>query len=121
MWKHSRKCQKTRIGNTLSEFTAIHRLWRKLCGGNCRYETFCKRIFARRTFLRFRHCSIHVKIHVLLTHSAVKRRFYMGSRNLVPAVSPMSGSPTFDTEKKTKQKNRARRIYNSATPYGQAE
>ena len=27
----------------------------------------------------------------------------------------MSGSPTFDTEKKRKQKNRARRIYNSAT------
>ena len=27
----------------------------------------------------------------------------------------------FDTEKKRKQKNRARRIYNSATPYGQAE
>ena len=62
------------------------------------------RIFARRTFLRFRYCSIHVKMHVLLTYSAVKRRVSMGSRNLVPAVSPMSGSPTFDTEKKRKQK-----------------
>ena len=28
----------------------------------------------------------------------------MGSRNLVPAVSPMSGCPTFDTEKKNKKK-----------------
>ena len=45
---------------------------------------------------------IHVKIHVLLTYSAVKRRVSVGSRNLVPAVSPMSGSPTFDTEKKKK-------------------
>ena len=40
----------------------------------CRYKTFCMTIFARRTFLRFRFCSIHVKIHVLLTYSAVKRR-----------------------------------------------
>ena len=31
------------------------------------------------------------------------------------------GSPTFDTEKKRKQKNQARRLYNFATPYGQAE
>ena len=28
----------------------------------------------------------------------------MGSRNLVPAVSPMNGSPTFDTEKKENRK-----------------
>ena len=108
----------TRIGNTFSKFTAIHRAWRKLRGGICRYKTFCMRIFACRTFLRFRYCSIHVKIHVLLTYSAVKRRVLMGSCNLVPAESPMSGSPTFDTEKKRKQKIRARRIYNSATPYG---
>ena len=117
-WK---QMTETRIGNTFSKFTAIHRAWRKLRGGICRYKTFCTRIFALRTFLRFRYCSIHVKIHVLLTYSAVKCRVSMGSRNLVPAVSPMSGSPTFDTEKKRKQKNRARRIYNSATPYGQAE
>ena len=58
------------------------------------------RVVARRTFLRFRYCSIHVKVHVFLTYSAVKRRVSMGSRNLVPAVSPMSGSPTFDTKKK---------------------
>ena len=32
------------------------------------------------------------------------------------AVPPMSGSPTSDTKK-----TRTRRIYNSATPYGQAE
>ena len=68
------KKTETRIGNTLSKFTAIHRPWRKLPGGICRYETFCMRIFARRTFLRFRYCSIHVKIHVLLIYSAVKRR-----------------------------------------------
>ena len=49
---------------------------------------------------KHRYCSIDVKMHVLLTYSAVKRRVSMGSRNLVPAVSPMSGSPAFDTEKK---------------------
>ena len=65
--------------------------------------SFCMRVFARRTFLRFRYCSIHVKMHVLLTYSAVKPRVSMGSRNLVPAVSPMSGSPTFDYEKKQKR------------------
>ena len=92
--------RETRIGNTFSKFAAIHRPWRKLHGGICRYKTFCMRVFARRTFLRFRYCSIHVKMHVLLTYSAVKRRVSMGSRNLVPAVSPMSGSPTFYTEKK---------------------
>ena len=86
--------QETRIGNTFSKFTAIHRPWRKFHGGICRYKTFCMRVFARRTFLRFRYCSIHVyKMHVLLTYSAVKRRVSMGSRNLVPAVSRMSSSP----------------------------
>ena len=93
--------RETRTGNTFSKFTAIHRPWRKLHGEICRYKTFCMRVFARRTFLRFRYRSIHVKMHVLLTYSAVKRRVSMGSRNLVPAVSPMSGSPTFDPEKKT--------------------
>ena len=42
------------------------------------------------------------KIHALLTYSAVKRCVSMGSWNLVPAVSPMSGSPTFDTKKNNK-------------------
>ena len=94
--------RETRIGNTFSKFTAIHRPWQKLHGGICRYKTFCMRVFARRTFLQFRYCSIRVKMHVLLTYSAIiKRRVSMGSRNLVPAVSPMSGSPTFDTEKNT--------------------
>ena len=82
----------------------VHRPLRKPRGKICRYKTFCMRIFARRTFLRFRYCSIHVKMHVLLTYSVVKRRVSMGSRNLVPAVSPMSGSPTFDTEKKENRK-----------------
>ena len=71
-----RNMTETRTGNTLSKFTAIHRPWPKLRGGICRYKTFCMRIFARRTFLRFRFCSIHVKIHVLLTYSVVKRRVY---------------------------------------------
>ena len=46
-------------------------------------------------------------MHVLLTYSAVKRRVSMGSRNLVPAVSPMSGSPTFDTEKTPEKSSEA--------------
>ena len=96
--------RETRIGNTFSKFTAIHRPWGKLHGGIFRYKTFCMRVLARRTFLRFRYCSIHVKMHVLLTYSAVKHRVSMGSRNLVPAVSPMSGSLTFDTEKKEDRK-----------------
>ena len=89
----------TRNGNTFSKFTAIHRAWLKLRGGSCCYKTLCMRIFARRTFLPFRYCSIHVKIHVLLTYSAVKRRVSMGSRNLVSAILAMSGSPTFQTKK----------------------
>ena len=43
-------------------------------------------------------------MHVLLTYSTVKRRVSMGSPNLVPAVSPMNGSPTFDTVKKENRK-----------------
>ena len=107
-WKYSGRCEKhaleTRSQSHCSKVTVIHRPWRKLHGGICRYKTFCMRVFVRRTFLRFRYCSIHVKMHVLLTYSALKRRVSMGSRNLVPAVSPMSGSPTFDTEKTQKQK-----------------
>ena len=61
-WKHILKVHR------------VHRPWPKLRGGICRYKTFCMTIFARRTFLWFRYCSIHVKIHVLLTYSAVKRR-----------------------------------------------
>ena len=107
----------TRIGNTFSKFTSIHRPWRKLRDGICRYKTFCMRIFARRTFLRFRYCGIHVKMHVLLTYSAVKRRVSMGSRNLVPAVSPMSGSPTFDTEK-TEKSSEANLLFRHALRAG---
>ena len=44
-----RKMTETRIGNTLSKFTAIHRPWPKLRGGICRYKTFCMTIFVRRT------------------------------------------------------------------------
>ena len=49
-----RQMQETRIGNTFSKFTAIHRPWRKLHGGICRYKTFCMRVFAHRTFFRHR-------------------------------------------------------------------
>ena len=65
---------RTHIGNSLLKFTAIHRPWRKLRGGICRYKTFFMRLSARRTFYRFTYCSIHVKVHVLLPYSAVKRR-----------------------------------------------
>ena len=51
-------------------FTAIHRPSLKFRGGICRCKTFFLRIFVRRTFLRFRYCSIHVKMRVLLTYSA---------------------------------------------------
>ena len=46
--------------------TAIHRPWRKFCGGICRYKTFRMRIFERTTFLLFRCCSIHVKLEVTI-------------------------------------------------------
>ena len=49
--------------------TAIHRPWRKLRGGICRYKTFWMRIFERITFLLLRCCSIHVKWCVLATLS----------------------------------------------------
>ena len=81
-----RKMTETRIGNTLSKFTAIHRPWPKLRGGICRYKTFWMRIFARRTFLRFRFCSIHVKIHVLLTYSAVNKRRVYTAKNAQPVL-----------------------------------
>ena len=61
-WKHTLKVHR------------VHRPWPKLRGGICCYKTFCMRIFARRTFVRFIYRSIHVKMHVLFTYSAVKRR-----------------------------------------------
>ena len=42
----------------------------KFRGGICRFKTFYMGIFARKTFLRFRCSSIHVKMRVLLTYSA---------------------------------------------------
>ena len=47
-----------------------HRSSVKFRGGIRRFKTFCMRIFARKTFLRFRCSSIHVKMRVLLTYSA---------------------------------------------------
>ena len=41
----------------------------KFRGGICRFKTFCMRIFARKTFLRFTCSSVHVKMRVLLTYS----------------------------------------------------
>ena len=97
---HPYTVTETRIGNTFSKFTAIHRAWRKLRGGICRYKTFCMRISARRTFLRFRYCSIHVKIHSLLTYSAVKRRVSMGSRKLGASGIAHERQPNFRHRKK---------------------
>ena len=54
-------------------FTTIRHSWRKSRGGICCFKTFCVIIFARRTFLRFRCCSMHVKICVLFTQSARNR------------------------------------------------
>ena len=38
----------------------------------CRFKTFWVRIFAPRTLLSFRYFSIHVKLCVLMTYSAIK-------------------------------------------------
>ena len=54
-------------------FPAIRRSSVKFRGGICRFKTFCMRIFARKTFLRFGCSSIHVKMRVLLTYSAKNR------------------------------------------------
>jgi hypothetical protein len=78
------------------------------------------RIFERTTFLLLRCCSVHVKLCVWETYSArnwVLKSCWHGLRQHCTAVSPMSGSPTFDTEKKHPE-IWGRRIYNSATPYG---
>ena len=112
-------------GNTAADARNTH--WKHVLKVHCdssplakasRYKTFCMRVFARRTFLRFRYCSIRVKMHVLLTYSAVKRRVSMGSRNLVPAVTPMSGSPTFDTEKNPEKNPRNGGILRLRLSYG---
>ena len=47
--------------------TTIHRSSLKFRGGICRFKTLCMRIFARKTFLRFRCSSIHVKTLASLT------------------------------------------------------
>ena len=44
----------------------------------CRYKTFWMRIFAPRTFLLFRCCSIHVKMCVLVRYSARKLTLNVG-------------------------------------------
>ena len=60
---------------TLSQnFFAIYRSFAVEFVKVCRYKTFWIAIFARRTFFRFRYYSIRVKVHVLLTYFAVKRR-----------------------------------------------
>ena len=63
----------------------------------CRYKTFRMRIFERTTFLLFlRHILLEIEF---------KSRVDMGSdsnRYTATAVLPMSGSPTFDTGKKTR-------------------
>ena len=110
-------------GNTHSQnFAAIHHILRKLRSGICQNlssKTFWMRIFARRTFLLCRCCSIHVKMCVLLTYSArkVKRLcWHMHAHTAVSAVYPMTSSPTFDSRDNEYAAN-----FYSATPYGQAE
>ena len=51
-------------------FTAIQGSSVKFRGRICRFKTFCMRIFARKTFLRFRCSSIDVQMRVLVTYSA---------------------------------------------------
>ena len=69
----------------------------------CRFKTSLVRIFARGTLFPFRYFSIHVKIRVLWTYSAIKWVKMICSNALnsreKPAVSPVSGSPTFDIDK----------------------
>ena len=58
-------------------------------------------------------------MRILLTNSArneFKRRVQMGSHSM-PSVSPMNGSPTFDTDKKTQK----RAEFKTPLPYGQAK
>ena len=57
-------------------FTAIHRSSVKFRGGICRFKTFCMRIFARKTFLRLRCSSIHIKMRVVLTYFAIVRKAF---------------------------------------------
>ena len=67
----------------------------------CRYKTFWIRISARRTFLLFRCYSIHVKLCVLKVEIEFKR--VRAHAAACTAVSPMSGSPTSGTLKKTER------------------
>ena len=68
-WKHCGKLSETRSLNSprfiaLGESLAVEFI--KIC----RYKTFWMRIFVRRTFLKFRCCSIHVKLYGLVKYSA---------------------------------------------------
>ena len=71
----------------------------------CLFKTYLVRIFARRTLFPFRYFSIHVKMRVSLTYSAIEWvKMNVANSNALnsrekPAVSPMSGSPTFDIDK----------------------
>ena len=112
-----RKMTETRSQN----FTAIYRPFAVEFVKVCRYETFWLRIFARRTFLLFRCYSILVKLCVLVVEFArnwVQKPWWHGlkqqyaQRHHPWAVAQLLTLP---------KKNRTQRIYNSATPYGQAE
>ena len=48
-------------GNTLSKLHRDTSLSGRFRGGICRFKTFCMRILARKTFLRFRCSSIMLK------------------------------------------------------------
>ena len=75
----------------------------KFRGGICRFKTFCMRIFARKTFLRFRCSSIHVKMRVLLTFHwklSLNAVFRSAHAACAQRYHPLAAAPTSDTEKK---------------------
>ena len=60
------KMTETRSQNVTAIHPGIHSSSVKSRGRICCAKTFCMRIFARKTFLRFRCSSIHVKMRVFV-------------------------------------------------------
>ena len=57
----------------------------------------------------------------ILLEIEFKSRGDMGSDSIAQRYHPWAAAQLSTPKKKRKQKNRARRIYNPATPYGKAE
>ena len=68
-WKHGGKCRKHAL-KISPRFIALGESFAVEFIKICRYKTFWMRIFVRGIFLLFRRCSIHVKLCVLVKHSA---------------------------------------------------